>query len=95
MRLFSSLLLLLAVPAASAADGCGCLCCCCRLPLLAQVMPMLKQMSERASAHHYRLVGVDKLLLSPPVDNPRNVIDYALYLSNHEVGKPRATAVGG
>jgi hypothetical protein len=32
--------------------------------------------------------GIGGLLLSPPVDNPRNVIEYALYSVHHEV-RPR------
>jgi hypothetical protein len=53
-------------------------------------MPELKQLGEMGSARLNRVLGVDKLLLNPPVDNPRNVIDYALFLSNHKVGKAQA-----
>ena len=33
----------------------------------------------------FKLLGVQGLLLSPPVDNPRNVIDFSLYVTHYKV----------
>ena len=33
----------------------------------------------------YRLMGVHDLLLSPPVEQPRNIIDSGLFMAHHKV----------
>lgn len=36
----------------------------------------------------YTAKRLDKLLLSPPADNPRNIIDYSLFYVHHKVSAP-------
>jgi hypothetical protein len=49
-------------------------------------MTDLKALAETAVEEIYEMRGLQRLLLSPPVDNPRNVIDFGLYYGNHKVG---------
>jgi hypothetical protein len=50
-------------------------------------MTDLKALAETAVDEIYHeMRGLQTLLLSPPVDNPRNVIDFGLYFANHKVG---------
>jgi hypothetical protein len=53
--------------------------------LCVQLMPELKQAGEKAIDMMYTLMGLHNLLLSPPVDNPRNVIDAGLFTVLHKV----------
>lgn len=48
-------------------------------------MSAYKAAAEQGAAMSYKLRGVQSLLLSPPVDNPRNVIDFSLYVGNYKV----------
>jgi hypothetical protein len=48
-------------------------------------MPKLLQAGQAAAALCYDSLGSGKLLLLPPVDNPRNVIDYPLFCARAEV----------
>lgn len=52
-----------------------------------QVMSDSKGAGEQAAAMMNQLHGLRNLLLSPPLDNPRNVVDYSMYLARHEVRK--------
>lgn len=54
---------------------------------------MLKQTAGRGCGVWYGLHGLQGLLLSPPVDNPRNVIDYGLYVRHYKVGNPADSAI--
>lgn len=51
-----------------------------------EVMSMMKQTAEEGCDVWYRMHGLQGLLLSPPADNPRNVIDYCLYVKHYKVG---------
>lgn len=48
-------------------------------------MPELQSKSCDAIDLQYKCLGLDKLLLSPPVDNARNVIDFGLYFMTYQV----------
>lgn len=53
---------------------------------------MTKMMEEakRTVQGFYKQVGHDRLLLSPPADNCRNVADFGLYVACHKVRSGRA-----
>lgn len=42
--------------------------------------------AKTAITESYSLLGWDKLLLAPPADNPRNVLDYPLFIKEYRVG---------
>jgi hypothetical protein len=53
---------------------------------LPQEMPKLLKAGQAAAALSYDAIpGSSKLLLLPPVDNPRNVIDYPMFCARAEV----------
>lgn len=60
----------------------------CHLSLspVVKLMSNLKQTAEAGCDMWYRMHELQGLLLSPPVDNPRNVIDYGLYVRHFKVG---------
>lgn len=50
-----------------------------------ECMKELKRLGELAADKTYEVLGLQRLLLSPPVDNPRNIIDFGLFYAHHEV----------
>jgi hypothetical protein len=51
-----------------------------------KVIPEMKQASDSAARLMYAMMGVEDLLLCPPVDNPRNVLDFGLFTTRYKVG---------
>lgn len=45
----------------------------------------MKAAGEQAASVLYQLLGLGSLLQSPPVDNPRNVVDFTLFHMHHQV----------
>jgi hypothetical protein len=50
-----------------------------------QVMGDFKHAGEAYVGMCYMMTGVRELLLCPPVDQPRNIIDLGLFIAHHEV----------
>ena len=51
------------------------------------MMPDLLKSSQQMLDVWYKSLGLTNHLLSPPVDTPRNVIDYGLFMMHHKVGQ--------
>jgi hypothetical protein len=57
----------------------------CTAVAVVQIMPEMKEAAEMQVGMAYRLMGVHDLLLSPPVEQPRNIIDSGLFMAHHKV----------
>lgn len=64
------------------------LCCTSQM----QMMPFFKQAGEMTVAMGYQGLGLQKLLLCPPVDNPRSIVDFCLYVKYAQVRQQTGAA---